>query len=136
MNAFEGKIHFNSSGDDGESTKYTVSCVYQTDGENAVISFIEPKEENKIPTNTRIFLTEDSVIVRRNGEMKADFEFVENEKTSLNYATSVGVLKFEVMTHCLNYSFEDITASAKITYSLIYEGEKTSTTTIEFEVEK
>ena len=116
MNAFEGTVSFSSKDDSGERFDFLVPCTYQTDGENAVLSFIEPKGENSIATRTRVYMGDGFLNIRRQGDMVADFQFEENEKTELKYATAQGVLRFEIVTKKLDISFDDCSALANFFY--------------------
>lgn len=136
MNAFEGTVSFFSKDDLGESFEFSVPCTYQTDGENAVLSFIEPKGENDTATRTRVYMGEDFLIIQRRGDMIADFRFEKGKKTALSYATPQGTLEFEIVTKCLEVTFDDFSACAKSEYDLHYGGEKTSSTKIEILVKK
>lgn len=136
MNAFEGKVCFSSKDDSGQNFDFLVPCTYQTDGENAVLSFIEPKGENDIATRTRVYMGKGFLCIRRQGDMVADFRFEKGKKTLLSYATAQGTLKFEIVTNNLEIRFDDFSALAKAEYDLYYGGEKTSATEIEIHVKK
>ena len=136
MNAFEGTVSFSSRDDLGEKFDFLVPCTYQTDGENAVLSFIEPKGENDVATRTRVYMGDGFLCIRRQGDMVADFRFEEDKKTALSYVTAQGKLEFEILTNNLEIMFDDFSASAKAEYDLYYGGEKTSATKIEILVKR
>ena len=136
MNAFEGTVSFSSRDDLGEKFDFLVPCTYQTDGENAVLSFIEPKGENDVATRTRIYMGNGFLSIRRQGDMVADFHFEQGKKTKLSYVTAQGTLEFEIKTNSLMLEYGDFSASAKVKYDLYYGGEKTSATQIEILVKK
>lgn len=136
MNAFEGKISFSSKDDSGENTAFLVPCTYQTDGENAVLSFIEPKGENDVATRSRIYMEGERISIRRQGDMIADFCFVKDEKTKLKYVTAQGTLEFEINTLEQKVEFDDDSAYAKVVYDLYYGGEKTARTTVEYKLSR
>ena len=136
MNAFEGTVRFSSKDDAGERFDFLAPCTYQTDGVNAVLSFIEPKGENSVATRTRVYMGSGFLAIRRQGDMVADFRFEKNKKTALSYATAQGTLEFEILTNSLEIAFDDFSATAKAEYDLHYQGEKTSSTKIEILVKK
>ena len=136
MNAFEGTVRFSSKDNTGERFDFLVPCTYQTDGDNAVLSFIEPKGENDVATRTRVYMGDGFLAIRRQGDMVADFRFEQDKKTALSYVTAQGTLNFEISTNNLEISFDDFSASAKAKYDLYYQGERTSSTEIKILVKK
>ena len=137
FNAFEGKIKFLSV-IDIEKYEFCVPCTYQTDGENAVLNFIEPKGENEFATRTRILITPSSIRIIRTGDTNTDFEFFKDSKEDiiLKIATVSGVLCFSARPKTVEFSAEQTGCRALICYSLYSEDDKISENTIEFEVKQ
>ena len=137
FNAFEGKIKFLSV-IDIEKYEFCVPCTYQTDGENAVLNFIEPKGENEFATRTRILITPSSIRIIRTGDANTDFEFFKSkkEKVCMKIATPSGVLKFSAEPKTVEFSASDAGCRAKLCYTLYSDNDKISENTIEFEVKQ
>lgn len=108
----------------GEITKEKAECNYLFDGENAIISYLEPRGENSVPTRVRILWSEDMLKVVRNGDMSAEFCFFkDNRNFEVKYKTAVGTLVFDTKTEFLDFKASENGCRAEIRYTISQNGD-------------
>ena len=120
------KITVSYKEEQGDFVRETEECSYIFDGEAAVITYLEPKGENIVPTKVKILWT---------GEMLAEFRFFKDKRDyEVKYKTPVGTLAFDTKTKFLDFKATADSCYGEVIYTISQNGDSPIERTMIFEV--
>lgn len=129
------KITVSYKEEQGEFVRETEECSYFFDGEAAVISYLEPKGENSVPTKVKILWTGEMLSVIRSGDMVAEFCFFKDKRDyEVKYKTPVGTLVFDTKTEFIDFKATADSCFGEVRYTISQNGDNPIERTMIFEV--
>lgn len=129
------KITVSYKEEQGDFVRETEECSYIFDGEAAVITYLEPKGENIVPTKVKILWTGEMLSVIRSGEMLAEFRFFKDKRDyEVKYKTPVGTLAFDTKTKFLDFKATADSCYGEVIYTISQNGDSPIERTMIFEV--